>query len=116
MRNTPVGRNVPGEVEGVMVDPVLAVTAANGTVLAETRLGWTGFSPVLAGLGVGVALASAPGPVQAVLLTESVRGGITRGLRALAGAGLTFGVLLTCGALGLSVAAPRGTTLAALQV
>jgi threonine/homoserine/homoserine lactone efflux protein len=90
--------------------------AAGATALAQTHPGWTAFSPVLAGLAVGVALASAPGPVQAVLLTESVRGGITRGLRALAGAGLTFGLLLTCGAFGLSVAAPRGTTLAALQV
>src|SRR5215469_12545735 len=116
MRNTPVGRNVPGEVEGVMVDPVLAVTAANGTVLAETRLGWTGFSPVMAGLGVGIALASAPGPVQAVLLAESVRGGITRGFRALAGANLTFGLLLVCLAFGLSLAAPRGPALAAMQM
>ncbi len=94
----------------------LAVTAVGTTVLAQPHPGWMGLSPMLAGLGVGVALASAPGPVQAVLLTESVRGGITRGLRALAGAGLTFGLLLTCGALGLSVAAPRGSTLAALQV
>jgi threonine/homoserine/homoserine lactone efflux protein len=94
----------------------LAVTAVGTTVLAQPHPGWPGLSPMLAGLGVGVALASAPGPVQAVLLSESVRGGITRGLRALTGAGLTFGLLLTCGALGLSVAAPRGTTLAALQV
>ena len=100
----------------MIAGPSLAVTAATAAVLAEPRPGWAGFSPVLAGLGVGVALASAPGPVQAVLLTESVHGGITRGLRALAGAGLTFGLLLTCGALGLSVAAPRGTALAALQM
>lgn len=83
---------------------------------ALREAGYVMVSPALAGLAVGVALASAPGPVQAVLLTESVRGGITRGLRALIGAGLTFGLLLTCGALGLSVAAPRGTALAALQV
>jgi threonine/homoserine/homoserine lactone efflux protein len=100
----------------VIVGPALAATAATVAALAEPRPGWAGFSPVLASLGVGIALASAPGPVQAVLLTESVHGGMTRGLRALAGAGLTFGLLLTCGALGLSVAAPRGTALAALQL
>jgi threonine/homoserine/homoserine lactone efflux protein len=94
----------------------LTVLAATATGLAGTHPEPAAFSPVLAGLGVGVALASTPGPVQAVLLTESVHGGITRGLRALAGAGLTFGLLLICGALGLSAAAPRGTVLAVLQV
>lgn len=85
---------------------VLGGTLAAGAVL----------SPVMAGLGVGIALASAPGPVQAVLLAESVRGGINRGLRALAGANLTFGLLLICLAFGLSLVAPRGSALGALQV
>ena len=83
----------------------------NGTVAAGAAL-----SPVLAGLGVGIALASAPGPVQAVLLAESVRGGIARGFRALAGANLTFGLLLVCLALGLSLVAPRGRVLGVLQL
>ncbi len=61
-------------------------------------------SPVLTGLGLGIALAGAPGPVQAVLMAEAVRGGTSRGLRALAGANLTFGLLLAGLALGLSVA------------
>jgi threonine/homoserine/homoserine lactone efflux protein len=74
------------------------------------------FSPVIAGLGVGVALSSAPGPVQAVLLAESVQGGLPRGFRALAGANLTFGALLAGLALGLSLGAPRGAALGALQV
>ncbi|MDP9341235.1 MAG: LysE family transporter [Actinomycetota bacterium] len=73
-------------------------------------------SPVLAGLGLGVALASAPGPVQAVLLAESVRGGVGRGLRALAGANFTFGLLLVSLALGLSVAPPSGPALRVLKV
>jgi threonine/homoserine/homoserine lactone efflux protein len=73
-------------------------------------------APVLAGLGLGLALASAPGPVQAVLLTESVRGGIARGFRALAGATTTFALLLVALALGLSVAAPGGTALRVLEV
>lgn len=90
--------------------------AATATSTAMVHAPGTTFSPVLAGLGVGVALASAPGPVQAVLLAESVRGGVPRGLRALAGASLTFGLLLVGGALGLSAAAPRGIALGALQV
>lgn len=73
-------------------------------------------SPVIAGFGVGAALASTPGPVQAVLLTESVRGGIARGFRALAGASTVFASLLVCLALGLSLVVPRGAALAALQV
>lgn len=73
-------------------------------------------SPLLAGLGLGIALASAPGPVQAVLMAEAVRGGIARGLRALAGANLTFGSLLVLLALGLSLAPPSGVTLRVLNV
>jgi nickel/cobalt transporter (NicO) family protein len=73
-------------------------------------------SPVLAGLGLGLALASAPGPVQAVLLTEAVRGGVGRGFRAMAGASLTFGLLLFGLALGLSVAAPAEPVLRFLKV
>src|SRR5919197_5764749 len=73
-------------------------------------------SPVAAGLGLGLALASAPGPVQAVLLGESIRGGVARGFRALAGANLTFGFLLVALALGLSVAAPSGAALRVLEV
>ena len=72
--------------------------------------------PVLAGLGLGLALASAPGPVQAVLLSEAVRGGVSRGFRAMAGASLTFGSLLVALALGLSVAPPSGPLLRVLEV
>jgi threonine/homoserine/homoserine lactone efflux protein len=74
---------------------------------------WT---QTMAGLGVGLALASAPGPVQAVLMTEAVRGGLVRGFRAMAGANLTFGLLLVGLALGLSVAPPGGPTLRILKV
>jgi threonine/homoserine/homoserine lactone efflux protein len=87
-----------------------------GAVLGGTLAAGGVLSPVMAGLGVGIALASAPGPVQAVLLAESVRGGITRGFRALAGANLTFGLLLVCLAFGLSLAAPRGPALTAMQM
>ena len=74
---------------------------------------WT---QTMAGLGVGLALASAPGPVQAVLMTEAVRGGLVRGFRAMAGANLTFGLLLVGLALGLSVAPPGGAALRILKL
>jgi threonine/homoserine/homoserine lactone efflux protein len=73
-------------------------------------------SPVLAAFGIGVALAGAPGPVQVVLLTESVRGGVPRGLRALAGVHGTFGLLMVGLAMGLSVATPGGLVLRVLKV
>ncbi|HZD01139.1 MAG TPA: LysE family transporter [Actinomycetes bacterium] len=73
-------------------------------------------SPTMAGLGLGIALASAPGPVQAVLVAEVAQGGIARGLRALAGTKLAFGLLLVCLALGLSVTPPSGAVLRILKV
>src|SRR5947207_11206060 len=69
-----------------------------------------------AGFGVGLALASAPGPVQAVLMAESVRGGVARGFKAMAGASFTFGLLLVGLALGLSVAPPSGLALRILKM
>jgi threonine/homoserine/homoserine lactone efflux protein len=73
-------------------------------------------SPAVAGFGLGIALASAPGPVQAVLMAEAIRGGIARGFRAMVGASLTFASLLAALALGLSVAAPSGVVLRVLKV
>jgi threonine/homoserine/homoserine lactone efflux protein len=75
-----------------------------------------GSSQVAAAFGIGVALAAAPGPVQAVVLSESVWGGVGRGLQAVAGVHLTFAALLAVLALGLSVASPHGVALRALQV
>jgi threonine/homoserine/homoserine lactone efflux protein len=75
-----------------------------------------GTSPLLAGLGLGVALAGAPGPVQAMLLAESLRGGVGRGLRALAGANLSFGALLIGTALGLTVVVPNDAALRVLKI
>lgn len=71
---------------------------------------------LIAGLGIGVALAGAPGPVQAVILAESARGGVRRGLGAVAGASLSFGTLLVGLALGLSALAVAGPTVRVLQV
>lgn len=71
---------------------------------------------ILAGLGIGIALASAPGPIQAVLLAESVRGGVARGLQVWAGAAFTFGLALVALALGLSLVAPSDLALRILMV
>ncbi|MFN2589808.1 MAG: LysE family translocator [Actinomycetota bacterium] len=68
------------------------------------------------GLGLGIALAGAPGPVQAVLMTESIRGGMARGFRAMAGAAVTFATLLVALALGLSVVTPTGIVLRVLKI
>jgi threonine/homoserine/homoserine lactone efflux protein len=73
-------------------------------------------SPIVAGLSLGIALAGAPGPVQAVLMGEAIRGGIARGFRAMAGAAVTFATLLVALALGLSVAAPGGLALRLLKI
>jgi len=63
--------------------------------------------PVIGALGIGIALAGAPGPVQAILLTESMHG-LPRGIRALLGAASTWLTLLLLVALGVSIVAPEG--------
>jgi threonine/homoserine/homoserine lactone efflux protein len=73
-------------------------------------------SAVLAGLGLGIALAGAPGPVQAILLAEALRGGARRGLRAMVGANLMLGALLVALALGVSIAVPSDPLLRALKL
>jgi threonine/homoserine/homoserine lactone efflux protein len=72
-------------------------------------------APIWAAFGIGVAVASAPGPVQAILLGEAVRGGLRSGLQALAGVHLIFGSLLICLALGVSIASPNTLVVELLQ-
>lgn len=74
------------------------------------------WAPVLGALGIGVALAGAPGPVQAILLAESVRGGMRRGIQALAGAFATWATLLLAVALGVSLAPPEGVIFRILRL
>ena len=71
--------------------------------------------PVAAALGIGLALAGAPGPVQAILLTESVRS-LGRGVGAMFGAAATWATLLLITALGVSLFAPEGLTFRLLQL
>jgi threonine/homoserine/homoserine lactone efflux protein len=60
----------------------------------------------LAAFGLGVALGTSPGPVQLLLFSEASRGGVGRGLRAMAGANTTFGIMLLALAAGLSSLQP----------
>ncbi|HEX5950173.1 MAG TPA: LysE family transporter [Actinomycetota bacterium] len=60
----------------------------------------------LSAFGLGIALGTSPGPVQLLLFSEASRGGIGRGLRAMAGANATFGAMLLLLAAGLSSLEP----------
>jgi threonine/homoserine/homoserine lactone efflux protein len=73
------------------------------------------FSETAAAFGIGVALAAAPGSVQAVIVSESMRGGVARGSRALLGVHATFGAAMLALALGLTVATPAGWVLRILS-
>jgi len=69
-----------------------------------------------AAFGLGVALGASPGPVQLLLFSEAARGGVTRGLRAMAGANATFGVMLVLLAAGLSSIEPGDAFLSAIRL
>jgi threonine/homoserine/homoserine lactone efflux protein len=69
-----------------------------------------------AAFGLGVALGASPGPVQLLLFSEAARGGVTRGLRAMAGANATFGFMLVLLAAGLSSIEPGDAFLSAIRV
>jgi threonine/homoserine/homoserine lactone efflux protein len=70
----------------------------------------------LAALGLGVALGASPGPVQLLLFSEASRGGTGRGLRAMAGANATFGLMMLLLAAGLSSLEPGETFLRVVKV
>lgn len=70
----------------------------------------------VAAFGLGVALGASPGPVQLLLFSEASRGGAGRGLRAMAGANITFGFMLLLLAAGLSSIEPGETFLRVVQV
>jgi threonine/homoserine/homoserine lactone efflux protein len=82
-------------------------------VIGSVLLPW---APLFAAFGIGIAVASAPGPVQAILLGEAVRGGVRNGLQALVGVHLTFGGLLVALALGVSVVRPDPLVVGLLQI
>ena len=70
----------------------------------------------LAAFGLGVALGASPGPVQLLLFSEASRGGAGRGLRAMAGANATFGLMMLLLATGLSSLEPGETFLRVVKV
>ncbi|MEW6059688.1 MAG: LysE family transporter [Actinomycetota bacterium] len=69
-----------------------------------------------AAFGLGIALGASPGPVQLLLFSEASRGGVSRGLRAMAGANLTFGAMLALLAAGLSSIEPSDAFLRVVKV
>lgn len=73
-------------------------------------------STPLSAFGLGVALGSSPGPVQLLLFSEASRGGVGRGLRAMAGANATFGAMMLLLAAGLSSLEPGPTFLRIVKV
>jgi threonine/homoserine/homoserine lactone efflux protein len=68
------------------------------------------------GFGIGLALSGAPGAVQALLLNESARGGVPRGLQAWAGTATTFGAMLAALALGFAFSPPSTEVVRGLRV
>ncbi len=70
----------------------------------------------VAAFGLGVALGASPGPVQLLLFSEASRGGAARGLRAMAGANATFGVMMLLLAAGLASLEPGETFLRVVKV
>ena len=70
----------------------------------------------LAAFGLGVALGASPGPVQLLLFSEASRGGVGRGLRAMAGANATFGAMMLLLVAGLSSIEPSETFIRVVQV
>ncbi|HET7236206.1 MAG TPA: LysE family transporter [Actinomycetota bacterium] len=73
-------------------------------------------SVALAAFGLGVALGTSPGPVQLLLFSEASRGGVRRGVLAMAGANGTFGLMMLLLAAGLSSLAPGEAFLRVVQV
>lgn len=65
---------------------------------------------------LGAALGAAPGPVQVLILSETARGGITRGLLVMVGANGTLLVVMVALAFGFSALQPSEAVLRALRV
>jgi len=82
----------------------------------DARSSLTAFDHAWAAFALGVALGAAPGPVQLLILSESAKGGLARGLRVMLGAnGMLVAILLAL-ALGLSAIEPSEDVLRALKV
>jgi threonine/homoserine/homoserine lactone efflux protein len=69
-----------------------------------------------AALGLGAALGAAPGPVQVLLLSETARGGLRGGLKAMAGANATFAAFVFVLATGVALDRPTGWFLRGIRI
>lgn len=76
----------------------------------------TSWDHIVAAAGLGFALGSAPGPVQLLILSETAKGGFTRGLRVMLGANGTLFVIVAALALGFAAFAPSEAVLRTLRV
>jgi threonine/homoserine/homoserine lactone efflux protein len=76
----------------------------------------TASNAIGAAFALGFALGAAPGPVQVLILSETAKRGLERGLRVMLGANLTlFGILVIL-ALGFASLGPRPGAIRTLQV
>ncbi len=71
---------------------------------------------IVPAFALGAALGAAPGPVQLLILSETARGGITRGLRVMAGANGTLLVVMVALSFGFSALQPGDALVRALRV
>lgn len=71
---------------------------------------------ILPAFALGAALGAAPGPVQLLILSETARGGITRGLRVMLGANGTLLAVMIALAFGFSALQPSESVLRLLRV
>jgi threonine/homoserine/homoserine lactone efflux protein len=76
--------------------------------------GWN--DHLLGAFGIGFALGSAPGPVQFLILSETAKGGFSRGLKVMVGANGTLFVVVAALALGFAALAPGQGLLRGLRV
>jgi threonine/homoserine/homoserine lactone efflux protein len=76
----------------------------------------TAFDHAWSAFVLGIALGAAPGPVQLLILSESAKGGLARGLRVMLGANGVTVVILLALALGLSAFEPSEVVLRVLKV
>ena len=76
--------------------------------------GWA--DHLLGAFALGVALGSAPGPVQLLILSETAKGGFGRGLKVMLGANGTLFLVVAALALGFTALAPGEGLLRGLRV
>ena len=71
---------------------------------------------ILPAFALGAALGAAPGPVQILILSETARGGIRRGIQVMVGANGTLLVVMVVLAVGVSALQPGPAALRVLRV